>query len=289
MYNQRFFDQALGLMEQGYARAAVPLLVGHLFHAYSDSEKWPEVKKALLDHPVHQRLMEDPYSRHAASQPRGYPGDALLIDLIYDQQLTDEVTPIGAELFSQSIAWQASEGVRQRRVFAQGMVEDAHKAGQAICVLACGHFREGDPLIGKDCTNITAVDQDPLSLERVRQNHPTINACEANVIRFLRQAAQDGHRFDLIYTLGLTDYLDDRAMALLHGLMKQCLAPGGRIVVANFLPDHLAKGWMDAVMNWQLIYRSEDDLAGFASEIGLIPRTWTDSTGSIAYCEMKSV
>jgi SAM-dependent methyltransferase len=107
-------------------------------------------------------------------------------------------------------------------------------------------------------------------------------------LQFLRAAARDGERFDFIYTLGLTDYFDDRAMSLLHQLMHRCLKPGGSILIANFLPDHMAAGWLDAVMDWQLIYRSETELHGFAAEIEMESRTWRDSTQSIAWCEMKA-
>jgi extracellular factor (EF) 3-hydroxypalmitic acid methyl ester biosynthesis protein len=126
-----------------------------------------------------------------------------------------------------------------------------------------------------------------LSLAVVRANHgDTISTHEANVIHFLRGAAKRGETFDLIYTLGLTDYFDDRAMSLLHRLMKACLAPGGEIMVANFVPDHLAVGWMDAVMDWHLIYRTEADMERFATEIGMQARTFRDVTGSIVFCEM---
>ena len=75
-------------------------------------------------------------------------------------------------------------------------------------------------------------------------------------------------------------------MELLHRLMKGCLAPGGRIVIANFLPAHLGIGWMDAVMDWQLIYRDEAELESYAAHIGMTPRCWRDSSGSIVWCEM---
>ena len=77
-------------------------------------------------------------------------------------------------------------------------------------------------------------------------------------------------------------------MQLLHTLMKACLAPGGSILLANFLPHHLATGWMDALMDWQLIYRDEDELAGFAREIGTVPECWRDPTDTIAWCRMTA-
>ena len=68
--------------------------------------------------------------------------------------------------------------------------------------------------------------------------------------------------------------------------MKSCLAPGGRIVLANFAPNHLSIGWMEAVMDWQLIYRDEAELEGYSQEIGLVARTWRDPTDSVVWCEM---
>jgi extracellular factor (EF) 3-hydroxypalmitic acid methyl ester biosynthesis protein len=288
MHNKRFFDQTLSLIEQGQITLALPMLAGTLFSAQADAIAWPETRQTLLRHPLHSALMEDPYLAHCFTKPRGYPGDAALIDILYDRNLPENISKRAADLFHVTTAFPAAEAVRLRREYAQTLVTSAWQAGKRILVLACGHFREGDSLIGKDVSNIVAVDQDGLSLDVVRCNHgQTMTLVEANVFNYLRSAAARGEKADLIYTLGLTDYLDERAMRFLHKLMKACLAPGGTILLANFLPYHIGTGWMDAVMDWQLIYRDEEELATYASEIGLNGKTWTDPTGCIAWCEMK--
>ena len=288
MHNERFFDQTLSLIEQGQITTALPMLAGKLFSAQIDTLGWPETRQSLLRHPLHGVLMEDPYLAHCYAKPRGYPGDAALIDILYDRTLPDNASKRATDLFNVTTAFPAAQAVRLRREYAETLVTNAWQAGKRICVLACGHFREGDSLIGNDLSNIVAVDQDGLSLDIVRRNHgDSITAIEANVFSYLRSAASRGERFELIYTLGLTDYLDERAMRFLHKLMKACLAPGGTILVANFLPYHIGTGWMDAVMDWQLIYRDEAELASYASEIQLGSKTWTDPTGCIAWCEMK--
>ena len=38
------------------------------------------------------------------------------------------------------------------------------------------------------------------------------------------------------------------------------LAPQGVLVIANFLPQITGAGYMDAVMNWWLIYQNEEDM-----------------------------
>lgn len=287
MHAGRFYDQALQMIDLGRAQPALWMLSGQLDQARTDAANWPEICAALRRHPLHSTLLQDPFCKRSNEKPRGYPGDAKLIDFIYEQRHSEQTTALGDDLFAVTISAQPAEGVRQRRAYAELMLADAWQKGQRVCVLAGGHLREADPLIGRDLSNITVIDQDPASLEYIRHNHGSrIGLTEANVFRYLRQAAGEHQRFDLIYTLGLTDYLDTRQMELLHRLMKNCLVPGGRIVLANFLPGHLGIGWMEAVMDWPLIYRDEIELETYAGQIGMIPRCWRDSSGSIVWCEM---
>ena len=287
MHNERFFDQTLDLINNGAVHIAVPLLIGQLHHAFADPVRWAETRDSLHRHPLHPVLMQDPLAAHSASRPRGYAGDAGLIDLIYDMQPPEGVSDLARAFFQSTVTYQAPEAVRQRRIEAERMVAEASQTGQRVLVLACGHFREGDSLAGTDLGNFTLVDQDALSVSRVRERHGDhLNVVEANVFKYLGQSAKDGQTFDLIYTLGLTDYLDTRAMLLLHRLMKGCLAPDGRIVLANFVPHHLSIGWMEAVMDWQLIYRDEAELESYAQEIDLSAKTWRDPTDSVVWCEM---
>ena len=288
MLNLRFYDQALLAINNGQLERALPMLVGKLFADIADVDKWPETRAELHNHPLHAVLLEDPYVGRAATKPRGYAGDAELIDFAYDQLPPAGISQRARDLFAYSTGFQASEGVRQRRNYAEHMLGEAWASGKKICALACGHLRESDPLIGKDLTNVTAVDQDPLSLAKVRETHGVrINLAEANVMHYLRSTAKSQQRFDLIYTLGLTDYFDARAMSLFHKLTRACLAPGGKIVVANFLHGHFAVGWMDAVMDWRLIYRSEAEMEAHATEIGMNARTFRDSSDSVVFCEMS--
>lgn len=287
MHDQRFFDQVVWMIDSGAIDTAMPMLAGKLYGAYGHHEGWARTRNAYLGHPLRSIMMEDPYIARCVTKPRGYAGDAELIDVIYDRKLPDEVTARGKRIFEHGIEFQASEGVRQRRNAAEQFVEAAYRQGKRILCLACGHFREGMPFAGQDIGNIQLVDQDPLSLDVVRERFgASANVHEANVFNYLRGAIARGEKFDLVYTLGLTDYLDDRAMALLHRMAKAVLAPGGEFILANFVPGHLAIGWMEAVMEWQLIYREPEDLARFAAAEGFIAKTWLDPTGSIAWSKM---
>ncbi len=283
MHDERFFDIVLDQLETGNISGGLHFLAGSLITASSGRL----ARSSLRNHKLHQVLLEDPYLARAFNKPRGYAGDAVLIDMLYDQQPPEETVPRGRDLFSVTTTFRLAQAVRERRAYAEDMLEREWRAGKRICALACGHLREADPLAGRDLTNITGIDQDPLSLERIWQKHGgRMELIDANVLHYLRRAARDGERFDHIYTLGLTDYIDDRAMDLLHRLIRGCLNPGGSLLVANFAPDHIAMGWMDAVMDWHLVYRNEADLERFAAGIGMTARSWRDATGTIAFCEM---
>ncbi len=287
MRSLRFYDQMSKLIDQGHGPSVVPVLAGKLFALNADKGAWPGHRDLLRRHPLHRQLLADPHVAHSATRPRGYSGDAALIEMIYTRDPQVQCSAAGRALFDVTIAFQAPEAVRLRRDYAEAELLKAHKAGQRILSLACGHFREAAPLIGQNLSTITVVDQDPMSLDVVRADHGCrLNIAEANVMKFLRAAAQRGETWDYIYTLGLTDYFDDRAMALFHRLLKPCLAQGGHIMLANFVPDHLAVGWMDAVMDWHLVYRTESELAACARSAGFSPRTWIDATDSIAFCDM---
>lgn len=287
MHAQHFFDQVLCQIEAGAPEVALPLLAGQMFAARLDEERWASTRDIYRAHPLHRTMLEDPYVARCFEKPRGYAGDAALIDLIYDRSPPSGTQMRGRRLFSVTTNFPTAEAVRLRRAFAADLVTSAHEKQKRILSLACGHFREGEVLIGKPIQNVVLVDQDSLALEVVRQRFgATIRCRHANVFNYLRGAIAACENFDLIYTLGLTDYLDDRAMTLLHRMVRRILAPGGKFVLANFVPHNLAAGWLDAVMDWHLIYRQEEELRGFAEAAGFSAKTWMDQTGSVAWCEM---
>ena len=46
------------------------------------ADHWKALGERLRRHPVHELLLESPFAKRAFSKPRGYPGDARLMDLI---------------------------------------------------------------------------------------------------------------------------------------------------------------------------------------------------------------
>ena len=94
---------------------------------------------------------------------------------------------------------------------------------------------------------------------------------------------------DLAYAAGLFDYLADQAAERLIAALLGMLAPGGRLLIANFAPDCYGSGYRDAIMDWALLYRDEAALVrlldGLPPGTVVATRTYRDPHGNIAFLE----
>jgi hypothetical protein len=240
---------------------------------------------------------ECPYSRRGFMKPRGYAGDAVLLDYIYGSAAPPEdTTARGREILS----WMRRDStgfasVRWRRAyFARRLDELTVRVRRPrVAVIAGGHFREGQRSLAVRSRAFDALhvlDQDPASLEVVaaEQEHDGVTPVLASVRDIITgKHSLDG--MDLIYAAGLYDYLTDRFADRLSAQLFASLRRGGSLVVANFV-RMLEDGWMEAFMDWWLLYRSPDEVKGFASEIPeseiASRRVFTDPYSNVAYLEI---
>lgn len=245
---------------------------------------------------VHHLLQQDVFTRHSYQRPRGYPGDADLIDIIYDKNPAGSID-IGRRIFSYTIHTEAAEAVRERRQIAATYIEDAiaGRPGARICSIACGHARELDGLTTGGETEpfvFEAHDQDRRSLDRIIQIHGSkwIQPKQQSVLDWIKGKSKRS-KFDLIYSLGLLDYLEERIARALVGAAWHSIAPGGTLLLANFSGDFADIAYMEACMNWWLIYRNEADmealLADLPAETIADTRLFKDSLSRVIYLEIS--
>jgi hypothetical protein len=74
-------------------------------------------------------------------------------------------------------------------------------------------------------------------------------------------------QFDLVYTTGLFDYLNQSTGQHLVTTLFRMLRPGGKLVVANFLPGIRDVGFMETYMDWNLIYRNRQSMVDLTAQI----------------------
>ena len=277
-------DLAAGRVDAGMRRIVDTLAA---LRSSLPLEQW----RAVCDSPelrsIRSVLAEDPHAHRAYVKPRGYAGDPVLLDYIYGcAPLPEYTSGLGHDIYrwaaENSLAFRS---VHQRRAFLAAMIDAtaARLPKARVLAVACGHLREAQlstAIVGRGLKELVAVDRDRLSLDVVRATCRglPVRCVQATVADLITDRLDLGD-FDLIYAAGLYDYLPDKVARRLTGVLSSRLRPGGELVVGNFA-GCWESGYMEAIMNWFLLYRTETELLSVAGDIrDPVMRVWTDSLG----------
>ncbi|HEX5935953.1 MAG TPA: class I SAM-dependent methyltransferase [Pseudorhizobium sp.] len=232
---------------------------------------WQELIPVIQAHPSAKIMQQCPFTRWSFDKPRGYSGDASLIDFIYGHpDVADEVarsTPLGLGIFEHTINAPGPVAVRERRDILTRYVDETaaqRGADTEILTVAAGHLREAaksQALENGGIKRWIALDQDPLSIATISKQFQgtCIEPIDGSVRGLLGRKYQLG-TFDLIYAAGLYDYLADKVAIRLTQVCMEMLKPGGVFLFANFSDEMADDGYMESYMNWELLQRSEDDM-----------------------------
>lgn len=251
----------------------------------------PEIRR----HQVMSFLLQDPFTRRSFEKPRGYPGDAELLDMAYLElgavHVSSGTSLLGREIFEYTSSVTATQAVRARKEVLTREIESVlgRTPNTRVMSVACGHLRELQP-IKKNGTPIfadfIAFDQDAISLKLAEHHWAALGV--RPFLGGLKNLFQDDFgRFDLIYAAGLYDYLQGSTANALTARLASMLASEGTLLIANFLPDVWESGYMEAAMDWWLLQRSLADIGAF---LGDTPSQhiakydiWADAYGRIGY------
>ena len=273
-------EVALALMiaqqrvEQGGEPAAIIHQLIRALHELRrrvDPSVWHALIPIVQNHPLANFFHQDPFTRWSFEKPRGYSGDATLIDFIYGHpSVADEVarsTALGRGIYEYTRNAPGPVAVRERRDILTKYVDEiaAERGGEAeILTVAAGHLREADASVALRDGQIkrwVALDQDPISIGSIARDFSgtCIEAVDGSVRGLLSKKHQLG-TFDFIYAAGLYDYLADKVAVKLTQTCMDMLKPNGVFLFANFASDMADDGYMESVMNWALLLRSEADM-----------------------------
>ncbi|MGG7517104.1 class I SAM-dependent methyltransferase [Allorhizobium undicola] len=243
----------------------------HTIRIKSSPLVWQALIAIAQAHPVSQYFRQDPFTRWSYDKPRGYSGDAQLLDFIYGHEsVADEIarsTPLGLALYDYTKDASSSVAVRERRdILTQYVDEIAGSRGpQAeILTIAAGHLREANrskALAEGRLKRWVALDQDPISIGSIARDFA--GTCIEPVEGSVRDVFTDRHnlgKFDFVYASGLYDYLNDKVSIKLTRKCMDMLKPNGVFLFANFAEDIIVDGYMETFMNWALLLRTEEDM-----------------------------
>ena len=301
-------DQALEVYEEDDPNAAM-----HAIRIARDSMEFARqefasetgwrtfINEQVRTHPIIAAVHEDPFIGRAFAKPRGYAGDAVLLDFIYHDPANrcyiTAATPRGRASLGFSTNTPAPRAVRNRAWLLAHQVDAvcARTKDAEILSLACGHLREAHDsvaLTSRSFGRFLAIDQDTQSLEIVgRDAGPLgVEVAEGSVKSVIARGARLG-RFDFIYAAGLFDYLNDRVAGRLLSELFNMLKPGGKVCIANFLPDILDRPFMESFMDWWLIYRTPAQMMEIASAVPQdecsLRRTFVEAESNIVFLELR--
>lgn len=296
----RVYEQLRGSAAE--VEAGMRELLATLWSAKSmgDRETWGRVIQRCMAHPLRHVIHEDPFAHRCYTKPRGYAGDAPLIDYLYTRTHEHEglgtVSEIGQRIFDFTLDISAGHAVRQRRdLMATAIDETCRSRPEArILSVACGHLREAlvsSAVPAGHAKRFVALDQDRDSLAVVEQEaaHLGVTAVHDSIKAIFRGPVAS-EKFDLIYSTGLYDYLEDRLATRLTHRMFDLLNPGGRLIIANFVTDVACSAYMEAFLDWNLIYRDESQVRDLSRTIAADEiarsRTYFEEQRNIVFLEI---
>ena len=163
-------------------------------------------------------LLEDPYTRRAFDKPRGYSGDAVMLDYVYAGAAPPGTSHLGRQIFEATACSPNGRSVVIRRDLIAELIgrvaADVEKP--MILSLGCGHLREakGARLPHTGWGRFYALDQDGKSLAVVEREQGChgVSAVHSSVGPLLRSQTQFAG-LHLVYAAGLFDYLNQAIAA----------------------------------------------------------------------------
>ena len=216
------------------------------------------------------------YIKHGYLKPRGYPGDYKLLEAMYDNR--SELSVMGF-LFDQYFLNDSYvKAVRDRKnrmkEFLKDFIENCPKKKISILNVACGGCRETRELFENGFTteknvDFIFIDQDKDALRFARSKIGTLSPNYTKKFIAGNVGLLYGDKInmvqklggqDLIYNIGLADYLPD---GILSSLIKFCyilLNKNGRLIIAHKNVTEysaLAPDWM---CDWHFIPREKEEL-----------------------------
>jgi len=229
-------------------------------------------------------LMRSRFAERVYYKPKGYAGDFMMMEMIYRNE-PDGDGKLGKIMDGWFLKSSAADAVRQRRNLLANLLTRIsrskleNQAGIRIMNLACGSNRElFDFLSGfekSQAVEALCIDIDPDALAftnrhvNVFNHQATVRLMNENIVKWaLGRARHDFGQQDIIYSSGLTDYLERRLFVRLIDRCYGQLRDGGVLIVGNFSPTNPNRQFMDHILHWALIHRDEEELRDIFRETG---------------------
>ncbi|HPV41136.1 MAG TPA: class I SAM-dependent methyltransferase [Spirochaetota bacterium] len=224
--------------------------------------------------------------KHAFTKPSGYAGDYGIIEMVYNEKIISKGFGYCAD--KRFLRDDYARAVRSRKSKMREILTDylctIKSSSVEVLNIACGSSRELQEMFDMATFDpskkikITLVDQDQEALDFSRD---VLKNAPAHVeLAFLKHSVYDYVKNpdpyrkilsgkDIVYTIGLADYIPDQPLKSLIAFFFSLLNPGGRLIIAhkdskNYSP--LAPDWW---CDWTFHLRNEAEVVDIVKSSGM--------------------
>ena len=271
------------------ALEAIWLEMNEIAVANSESLADRRAIKQFVALTLRPEFMDGPMWRRATEKPLGYPGDYKVMLHAYGDS-SGPCSLYGAVLH-RVMAVRCGACVRGRKELMRAALErelgrgDDVKRAMRVTNLGAGPAREIRDLLSADLlrrpVDVRLVDQDSGALQKALDDsmehcrrhgdRAKITGLCSSFLDILKKGPlyDEIQQQDVIYSLGLIDYFKDASVRALVKGMYDKLRPGGLLALCNMKAGpHSLYLPLDLVCDWELIYRTEDQMRQFAKGLG---------------------
>jgi extracellular factor (EF) 3-hydroxypalmitic acid methyl ester biosynthesis protein len=230
------------------------------------------------------------------AKPLGYPGDFEIMNQVYDW----ERLGIDAyEMLMHRVGLEVAECIRTRMEVVRTHIADVvHERGQdrpaRITSLGSGPAREVEAYLSSHSTGghrveFSLIDQEEVALHYAHEKtYPHVLGSDGRIkVQGLNLSFTDILRGadtlsglppqDLVYSVGLLDYLTHHRAKALVKQLYDLLLPGGLLIIGNMNDCPLSNYWpMEYISDWTLHYRNDADMLDWAQGLANA-KAWTET------------
>lgn len=256
--------------------------LGDIVKDYSKFEH--EISGFFLRKSIFHFIQETEFIKRTNLRPRGYAGDAEMMELIYKNEYLGDST-FGKIFHKHAIETKAADAVRNRRKLIveaiEGISEKSSKPLLKVFCVACGPAWEVRDFFKNsrfsEKVEFFLLDQDEEALMEAEKNISLIEKGKyLSQCHFLQDSVRtilktkdpniNFGEFDFIYSMGLYDYLAGSVAKALTTKLFAMLDTEGVLMIGNYHESNPTRRYMEYIMDWVLYYRDEEGILEFLED-----------------------
>lgn len=227
-------------------------------------------------------FLQSRFMRHARTWPRGYPGDFEILEDIYDNvSKSDGIGDCLDRYFLSTILARAVQG---RKETMRGILKSELEVRSGLKVLnvACGSCREIVELaqeVRSSGARMICIDADAAAVEYSKERlagvglgQDIVDVKRYNALKMVshdRNLSEFGMQ-DIIYSIGLFDYLRDDLLIAIISSLYRLVNPGGKLIAAFKDSRRYKTQEYHWLVDWSsFLQRTEDEQRSLVARAGI--------------------